>query len=146
MRNRAALPPVRPARCDVLQINGLDGVRLVLPAGLDLPNANQGLHYMELHQRKKDIRDAAYTLVTARRPPKMMRANVHAFLHPSAKTTRFDPHNWGDSVKAAIDGAVQAGLLPDDSSKYIPEVRFLEGSKERYWQLELVFIPLEEWT
>lgn len=51
----------------------------------------------------------------------------------------------GVSAKAAIDGAVHRGLLPDDSAAHIQEVRSWQvkvGSQEQEKTL-LVFIPIE---
>ena len=42
-------------------------------------------------------------------------------IHVHSRTNRLsDPD--GRSVKAAIDGLVLAGILPDDSSKFISEI------------------------
>jgi hypothetical protein len=51
----------------------------------------------------------------------------------------------GVSAKAAIDGCVHRGLLPDDSAAHIQEVRSWQvkvGSQEQEKTL-LVFIPIE---
>lgn len=32
---------------------------------------------------------------------------------------RRDPHNWFPTVKAVVDGLVDAGLWPDDTSEYV---------------------------
>lgn len=51
----------------------------------------------------------------------------------------------GPSSKAAIDGAVRRGILPDDSLTYIKEIRDWQvkvGSQEQEKTL-LVFIPIE---
>lgn len=41
---------------------------------------------------------------------------------PTAR--RFDPHNSAPSLKACLDGIVDAGVLPDDSSDHIPATTF----------------------
>jgi len=44
----------------------------------------------------------------------------------------------GISVKAVLDGIVRAGLLPDDSTKYVKEVRFKSYlSKEEKTVIEI---------
>lgn len=42
---------------------------------------------------------------------------------------RRDPHNWFPTVKAVIDGLVDAGLWPDDTSEYVitVEPKFRQG-------------------
>ena len=52
----------------------------------------------------------------------------------------------GISAKAAIDGCVHRGLLPDDSTKYIEEISFRQvkvGSQEKEKTL-LVFLPANQ--
>lgn len=44
--------------------------------------------------------------------------------------TRLDPANVGSTViKASIDGMVDALILPDDSSKYMPLTMYRRGPK-----------------
>jgi hypothetical protein len=52
-----------------------------------------------------------------------------ASIHVHSKQKRLaDPD--GISAKAAIDGFVIAGLLPDDSAKFIKEVSFTQEKSE----------------
>lgn len=56
-------------------------------------------------------------------------SRVHITFHHIRKRLA-DPD--GLSGKAAIDGIVEAGILPDDSAKFVEEVRHqqIKGSKE----------------
>lgn len=121
----------------------MEPVRIALPAGIPLPNANRKIHYMVEYRQKKAIKDYAWRIVRLSRFRPMLRADITAVIHPDLRTRRFDPHNWAPSVKAAIDGAVLAGLLPDDSSKYLRAVSFVAGEPVRGWQLELLVTPYE---
>ncbi|MFC7739662.1 hypothetical protein ACFQXA_00090 [Nocardiopsis composta] len=55
---------------------------------------------------------------------------ITAVVHPKTNR-RFDPHNYQPSVKAMIDGLVDAGLLPDDNSEVLTEVAFVAGRRTR---------------
>lgn len=55
------------------------------------------------------------------------RANCTAWLtFPDGR--RRDAHNWTPTAKALIDGAVDAGLIPDDSTEYLtgPDMRITD--------------------
>lgn len=118
-------------------------MQILLPAGIALPNANKKIHYMAEYRQKKAVKDYTWQIVKLCRFRPMLRADITAVIHPDLRTRRFDPHNWAPSVKAAIDGAVLAGLLPDDSSKYLRSVSFVAGKPVRGWQLELLVYPYE---
>lgn len=117
-------------------------VRITLPAGLTLPNANQRVHYMVKYRQKKDVREAAWAVAKSLRLAPIERAAITAAIHPDVLTPRFDPHNWGDAVKAAIDGIAAAGVLRDDSSRHLRAVTFVDGPPVAGWQLELIITSL----
>lgn len=43
---------------------------------------------------------------------------------------RFDPLNAADIIKPLIDGAIDAGILPDDDAKHLPSATFI-GEKQK---------------
>lgn len=49
----------------------------------------------------------------------------------------------GISAKAAIDGIIKAGILPDDSPEYVKEVRYTQ-EKIKKPEYEETIITLEE--
>lgn len=59
--------------------------------------------------------------------PKLHRAQILVTLHFTDRRRR-DPHNYMSTVKALVDGLVDYGLLPDDSSQYLigPDLRMGE--------------------
>ena len=66
--------------------------------------------------------------------------------YPMSDKLRADPPNAYDPVtKAAIDGCVDAGLLPDDSSEHLPVVSFTRGPKSApgTYRLTLTFTDQE---
>ena len=95
-----------------------------LPAGLTLLNANERLHWRPKNNRTQAIRAASFACVKAARVPKLKRASVVVEFRPPDRRRR-DVHNLYPSAKAAIDGLVDAGVLPDDSDRYLvgPDMR-----------------------
>lgn len=91
--------------------------------------SNQG--HGNLHQtakKKKTIRQKTQTLTTqAIRTGKLTPHNTIPLLiceitYPT--NSRADPHNAQPTVKATIDGMVDAKLIPDDNSQIIPQIMF----------------------
>lgn len=116
--------------------------RVLLPEGLPLLTSNQRLHYMEKYRRGKALKDSAYLVARSLQIPQLLKVDITAVLHPGPRTRLFDPHNFADSVKPAIDGLVLAGVIPRDDSRYLRRVTFEAGERLTAWQLELVIRPL----
>lgn len=55
-----------------------------------------------------------------------------------------DPGNLSLAVKAAVDGIVEAGVLPDDSWKYISELTEAHPQEGRIPALVIELIPASE--
>jgi hypothetical protein len=98
-----------------------------LPPGLELLNANQRKHWSAKGRTTKAIRDAAHMFALADRIPAVSRAYIVAEYRPPNRRRR-DVHNLFPSAKAAVDGLVDAGVLPDDSDEYLtgPDMRLGE--------------------
>lgn len=116
--------------------------------------SNQRLHYQVKRRRTEALRTLAYvqTRNTLQHPPlknlvpirKPMRLTATIHL-PTAR--RFDPPNAWPTVKALVDGVVDAGILPDDSSDEIPVTSFQRGGVSGdagVYLVELTFTILEE--
>lgn len=89
-----------------------------------LLTANQRLHHMERARRSKLARNAGAMTVLAWNAPAMTRAHVTVTVSwPDGR--RRDVHNLFPTIKAHIDGFVDAGLLPDDDDKHLigPDLR-----------------------
>ncbi|MEU4331351.1 hypothetical protein [Nonomuraea dietziae] len=91
---------------------------LELPAGTKLLNANDRTHWRAQRPLKKNLRDTACWLARAAKIPAMQRARMVGVFEPPDNRRR-DPANWAPSWKAVVDGVVDAGVLPDDNSKYL---------------------------
>ena len=98
-------------------------IDLDIPANLWL-TANGRLHWAAKASRTKRIRRLA--LLLAQKHPAMGRANLHAVIsYPTAR--RADPANASPTVKAALDGIVDAGVLDDDDHVHVPETTYSRG-------------------
>lgn len=113
-----------------------------LPPGLELPNANQRLHHLQKARLVRALREAAFLAARAANAPTLQRAHVFYTVHPDTARRRRDPGNWAPAAKAAIDGLVDAGVLPDDNSTRLlgPDPRL--GHPVRGTQLVLTVTDL----
>lgn len=111
-----------------------------LPAGLALVNANKRMHRMRQAELTRGIREAAAVLAAG--VPAMRRAHIIAEYRPPDRRRR-DVHNLYPSAKAAVDGLVDVGVLPDDSDRYLigPDMRC--GDVEPAGRLVLHITELE---
>ncbi|MGW5529462.1 hypothetical protein [Streptomyces xanthochromogenes] len=90
--------------------------QLALPPGTLLINANQNLHWRKRAELVKSIRHTARAIARQAKLPALERAHVFYVFHPDTRgARRRDSGNWSPSAKAAIDGMVDAGVLPDDN-------------------------------
>jgi len=92
-------------------------------------NSNQRLHWATKARRTKAIRDAAALITRNLRQAPMDAVEITAVVHPKT-ARRFDPHNLQPTVKAAIDGIVDAQLIADDDSSRLVSVAFKAGEKD----------------
>jgi hypothetical protein len=116
--------------------------RILLPPGMPLLSSNQRLHYMEKWRRAQNIKKAAWAAALQAKTPQLLRASITVIVHPGPRTRLFDPHNYTDSAKYAIDGLVMAGVLPKDDSRYLRRVSIVDGERSSAWQLELLVRPV----
>lgn len=97
---------------------------------LELVTSNQRHHYMAKARLMKAIRDAALRLARAQNIPRVEHARIVGELRFPDRRRR-DPANWADSAKAAVDGLVSAGVLPDDDATHLigPDMRLGEPDR-----------------
>ncbi|WP_431870880.1 hypothetical protein [Nocardiopsis eucommiae] len=92
-------------------------------------NSNQRLHWATKARKTKAIRDAAAWATKALNQTPMAAVEITAVIHPKTNR-RFDPHNFQPTVKAAIDGIVDAQLIADDDATRLVSVAFRAGEKD----------------
>lgn len=96
-------------------------VRLWLPPGREL-TANGRYHWAERARRSRRIRWSAglEARLAGLRPVPGPVAVTVTVTYP--RRGRRDPENYAPSWKPAIDGLVDAGVLPDDDSTHVVQV------------------------
>lgn len=88
-----------------------------------LLTSNQRKHWATKARHTRVIRDMAWVMAKAERVQLMPAATLDVVTRWGDHRVR-DAENIAPSVKAAIDGCVSAGLLADDSSRYLKKVSY----------------------
>lgn len=104
--------------------------------------SNDRPHWQTRRRRTEAIRTRAR--LAARDVQPMQRAALDVVVStPTAR--RFDPHNIAGTVlKAAIDGLVDAGVIPDDDAAHLTAVTIRRGDPTREpgtYRLTLTLTP-----
>lgn len=114
---------------------------------LDLPrslwwSANNRHHWQVVRRKKAAVRVLAKAAAMGTERFQVARLDVQVH-YPT--NTQADPHNVASTVlKAAIDGVVDAGVLPDDSSKHLTAVTISRGPKTSVKGIYRLTLTLEE--
>lgn len=98
---------------------------LFVPAPAEWINSNQRLHRMQVAKLTKAWREAGHAAaVQDPRVPYAGRVHIVAHIWKD-RAGRYDPNNLWPTVKAAIDGVVEAGLILDDDHEHVlgPDMR-----------------------
>lgn len=96
-------------------MSGVQCLLLSIPPGMAV-SANSTAHYGQRHKLRNATRPQA--LLQARRMKCVERATIWAGV-VKGNRNRYDPANLADTFKAGVDGIVEAGVLPDDSWRYV---------------------------
>lgn len=99
-------------------------VTIALPPGLPMLSLNGRDHWAKRADATRDIKAATWALAHGTAP--FPRAEVTVTYQPPDKRRR-DPDNLAPSGKAAIDGIVAAGVLPDDDGEHVTAVTYEIG-------------------
>ena len=92
-------------------------------------SSNQRLNHWERSRRTSAIRGMALTWARYYRPAKMQAATLEVVVAwPPLKRIR-DAHNIQPSLKAAVDGCMDYGLLPGDDDRYLKAVTFTAADR-----------------
>lgn len=103
--------------------------------------ANQRLHWAEKARRTRDVRQAIGWRACTVPCPKGVRLMVQLHYRPGDSRRRDAPNLW-PTQKAAVDGLVDAGLVPDDTAEWVQELTPLihAGKEERRLWLAVAVI------
>ncbi|MDP8971179.1 MAG: hypothetical protein M3N52_11940 [Actinomycetota bacterium] len=98
--------------------------RLEVPAGHGWVTENRRGAWYVHHRLTRHWRHLTKTLAKQAKLPAMPGAHIVAELMFTTGHRR-DPHNWFPTAKAAVDGLVDAGVLPDDRAELVtgPDMR-----------------------
>lgn len=134
---------VRPARTDATVV-------FALPAGYS-PSAKYDLFQCGANARHnrwqkaaivKQLRGDAKQIAQSQRLPRLTGpVTVLAVQHPAPGKRTRDAENIAPLVKALIDGLRDAGVLVNDSAKYVPAVTYTVGERVPRGQLVLHLTP-----
>jgi hypothetical protein len=91
--------------------------------------SNQRQHWATKARHTKVIRDMAWILAKHSRIQPMQAAEIEVEVTWPNRSRKRDSHNLQPSAKAAIDGFVDAGLIPDDSDKHLRKLTFTSSEE-----------------
>ena len=69
--------------------------------------------------------------------------HITATIHRSHNRGRYDALNYAPTVKAIVDGIVDAGLIADDSNRYVTGPDLRPGEPREVAQVVLVLTPVD---
>lgn len=98
--------------------------RVELPVGMPLLNANGREHWSKRASLVSTIRTTARNL--SGHIPRLEKVKIRAIYY-APNNRRRDMSNLFPSVKSAVDGLVDAGVLKDDSDKYVYSLEMMRG-------------------
>jgi Holliday junction resolvase RusA-like endonuclease len=98
--------------------------RIEPPAGTPLLNANGREHWSKRANLVSTIRMTARNLSS--HIPRLEKVKIRAIYY-APNNRRRDMSNLFPSVKSAVDGLVDSGVLKDDSDRYVVSLEMLRG-------------------
>jgi crossover junction endodeoxyribonuclease RusA len=114
--------------------------RIDFPAGMKLLTANEvrkAGHWTRYAPAIATIRHTACLLARKKQIPKLQQVKIKAIYHPPDNRRR-DTSNIFPSVKSAVDGIVDAGVLIDDNDKFVKSVEMVRGDNVKRGKLVIV--------
>lgn len=111
---------------------------IALPAGMELLTSNNlGKGFGKRYRISEQIKGDAIKLCRAAKVPHLDGVSIVAVWHPptAGRSPVRDCHNLSPSLKAAVDGIKKAGVLTDDSDRYVANTDIRPGENRPYGQL-----------
>lgn len=106
-------------------------------------NANDRMHWRQKAALTKAVRETTAWRVKAEGCPPAAHLTVRLHYAPGDRRKRRDPANLCATSKPAIDGLVDAGLVPDDTPEWVTELMPViePGPQPRRLWLEVTVHP-----
>lgn len=111
---------------------------VAIPPRTELLSANGRLNRYVAARRVKNLRTVAHQLARIQRIPRLERVEVIGLVHAPNDGRRRDPHNWAPTLKACVDGLVDAGVLADDNADVLVRTAFALGEGAQYLSFSLL--------
>lgn len=104
---------------------------LHIPAPEAWLSSNDRWHWAKRARVTKAWREAAaWRAIAGKLPIGLSRVSITASVH-RADNRRADAHNRLPTIKAAIDGLVDAGVIPDDNDSIVSALTIVAGEAVR---------------
>ncbi len=121
-----------------------DAYVLPIDAPCEWLRSNDRRHYHAAAALTRKWREtAAWRARQARLPKIVGPVEITAIIHRADKRKADAPNSW-PSVKAAIDGLVDAGVIPDDNDSIVRATTFIPGEPLERSRLTLIIRPAKE--
>jgi crossover junction endodeoxyribonuclease RusA len=118
---------------------------VALPVGLQLMNSNDRVHWSKRAKVSSLIRTTARGLCKDI-PKGLLKVKIRAVYY-APDNRRRDVSNLFPSVKAAVDGLVDAGVIKDDNDKFVVALEMVRGEYNvPRGQLVIEIFPVENYN
>ncbi|OSM43477.1 hypothetical protein [Nesterenkonia sp. PF2B19] len=119
---------------------------LFIPQPADWINANQREHWAPRARRTKEWRRTAGLMARTARIGPYQRIHVTAHVHKKTRHA-YDAHNLVPTLKAVMDGLVDAQVIPDDTNAHLTGPDPREGDARPHAPgITLTITQEETWT
>jgi crossover junction endodeoxyribonuclease RusA len=122
--------------------------QIKIPAGTPLLNANQQRkagHWSNYYTIIRNLRHTTKQLACKERIPKNLpQVRIRAIYHPPDNRRRDSTQNYFPSIKACIDGLVDAKIITDDNDKIVTSVEMVRGDNIKKGQLVIEIIEVDD--
>ncbi len=114
---------------------------LTIPAPAPWINANARDHWTKKGRLTRSWRSASAAWARYQKLRPVTQPVVIVATVVKTNSRRFDVENLAPTVKAAIDGLRDSGVLPEDDTRWVTEVRLRAGNPDRAASLSLLITP-----
>ena len=119
---------------------------LTIPAPAPWINANARDHWTKKGRLTRSWRSASAAWAKHQKLRPVTQPVVIVATVVKINSRRFDVENLAPTVKAAIDGLRDSGVLPEDDTRWVTEVRLRAGNPDRAASLSLLITPAHPMT